>query len=317
MPEIEAVEDDRTEAFLSRLDKGGKVEADDWMPEDYRRQLIRLVALHAVSEIMGALPEKEWVPRAPTLERRLAILAKVQDEIGHGQLLMRVVEDLLEPYGRDREDIMEDLFAGRQRFHNVFHMSTPTWADAGVIAWLVDGAAIISQGMMLSTSYAPYARALQRIVLEEGFHIHHGESICIALAEGTPAQRRMLQESITRWWPALLMFFGPPDQSAMSTHAARNLRYRLRSKTNEELRQRFLTKYVPRIHALGLTVPDPTLHWDAATKTWIYRQPDWEEFRRIIGNGGPESGRRLFLRQSAYDAGRWVREALSARPVAV
>lgn len=300
--------------FLERLDRGDRIEADDWMPEDYRRQLVRLISIHAVSEIMGALPEKEWVPRAPTLYRKLAITAKVQDEVGHGQLLIRVAEDLMRPWGKTRDDIMDDLFAGRLKYHNVFHMSTPTWADAGIIGWLVDGAAVITQGMSLSCSYAPYARALQRIVEEEGFHIQHGESICMALAEGTLMQRAMLQDALTRWWPALLMFFGPPEKSELSTNQLRNLRYRIRSKTNEELRQRFFSKYVHRIYSLGLKIPDDTLAQDPLTKQWHYQQPDWELFRQIVNNHGPRSQARLGLRSTTYQEGSWVRRmAMGAR----
>lgn len=304
---------DREAQFQERLDRGEKIEAEDWMPQAYRQELIRLITLHGVSEIMGTLPEKEWVPKAPTLYRKLAIMAKVQDEAGHGQLLLRVAEDLMQPLGRNREDIMEDLFAGRQKFHNVFHMATPTWADAGLIAWLVDGAAIVTQGMLLHGSYGPYTRALRRIVEEESFHIQHGESICMALAEGTTMQRGMLQDALVRWWPALLMFFGPPEGHVLTAHQERNLRYRIRTKTNEELRQRFLGKYVPRITALGFTIPDPSLRQDPGTKHWEYRPPDWDLWREIIHNRGPKSAERLHLRRMSYEEGRWVRELFSRR----
>jgi ring-1,2-phenylacetyl-CoA epoxidase subunit PaaA len=303
-------DEERRAEFLARLDQGGKVEADDWMPEDYRQELVRLIRLHAVSEIMGTLPEKEWVPKAPTLQRKLAIMAKVQDEAGHGQLLLRVVEDLMRPFGLNREDIFRDLLAGRQKFHNVFHMPTPTWADAGLIAWLVDGAAIITQGMLLGGSYAPYTRALRRIVEEEAFHIQHGESICMALAEGTSAQRAMFQDALNRWWDALLMFFGPPADHPLTAHQAANQRFRIRFKSNEELRQRFLTKYVPRIRALGFTVPDPTLMEDPATGQWTYRQPDWEVWRAVINNRGPRSQERLRLKRLSYEEGAWVRQIM-------
>lgn len=312
MTEEQSVGSDQDAYFLERIDRGDRIEADDWMPEDYRQQLVRLIAIHAVSEIMGALPEKEWVPRAPTLYRKLAITAKVQDEVGHGQLLIRAAEDLMRPWGRGREDIMEDLFSGRLKYHNVFHMATPTWADAGIIGWLVDGAAVITQGMSLSCSYAPYARALQRIVEEEGFHIQHGESICMALAEGTPMQRAMLQDALTRWWPALLMFFGPPEKSQLSTNQLKNIRYRIRSKTNEELRQRFFTKYVHRIWSLGLTIPDAGLSQDPISKVWTYQQPDWDEFRQIVNNHGPRSQARLGLRATTYEDGAWVRRMIGA-----
>ncbi len=303
-------ESQRHQAFMERIEAGHKIEADDWMPEDYRQALIRLITMHGISEIMGALPEKEWVPRAPTLRRKLAIMAKVQDEMGHGQLLLRVAEDLLRPYGKGRAEIMEDLFTGRLKFHNVFHMPAPTWGDAGVIAWLVDGAAIITQRMMLDCSYAPYARALHRICAEEVFHAQHGESIILTLAEGEPAQRQMLQEALSRWWVPLLMFFGPSPQVGAG-HVDRNLAYRIRSKTNEELRQEFFHKYVPAIQALGLTIPDPTLRYVEEEGRWQYQEPDWEVFRQIVNNQGPCSQERLNLRRESYEAQAWVREALA------
>ncbi|MGZ4133581.1 MAG: 1,2-phenylacetyl-CoA epoxidase subunit PaaA [Tumebacillaceae bacterium] len=305
--------DEKLAAFLEKIDNGGKIEADDWMPDDYRTQLIKLISMHGMSEIMGALPEKEWVPKAPTLRRKLAIMAKVQDEMGHGQLLLRVAEDLMAPLGKSREDLLEDLFTGRLKFHNVFHMDAPTWADAGVIGWLVDGAAIITQTMSLDTSYAPYSRALHRICAEEKFHAQHGESIVLALAEGTEEQRQMLQDAVNRWWPALLMFFGPPENGNITSNQQQNMRYKIRSQTNEELRQIFFTKYVPRIFHLGLTLPDPTIRYDEASETWIYQQPDWEEFKTIVKGGGPCSVQRLDLRKLSYTQAQWVRDALLAK----
>ena len=299
--------------FMDRIDNGEKIEADDWMPDDYREALIRLISMHGISEIMGALPEKEWVPKAPTLYRKLAIMAKVQDEMGHGQLLLRVAEDLMEPLGKGRDDIMQDLFSGRLKFHNVFHMEAPTWGDAGVIAWLVDGAAIISQTMMLGTSYGPYGRALKRICAEEVFHAQHGESIIMALAEGTKEQRALLQNSINNWWPSLLMFFGPKSKADTGhTNQDKNMRYKLRTKTNEQLRQEFLTKYVPRVWALGLTIPDETLTFDEATAEWTYQQPDWQEFKQIVTGNGPKSKERLALRVRSYEMNSWVRDALGS-----
>lgn len=306
------------EEFLAKVDSGRKIEADDWMPDDYRNQLIKLISMHSVSEIMGALPEKEWVPKAPSLRRKLAIMAKVQDEMGHGQLLMRVAEDLVAEYGKTREDLLEDLFTGRLKFHNVFHMDAPSWADAGVIGWLVDGAAIITQTMSLDTSYGPYSRALYRICAEEKFHAQHGESIVLALAEGTEQQRQMLQESVTRWWPALLMFFGPPESAnTIKSNQETNMRYKIRSQTNEELRQIFFDKYVPRIFHLGLTLPDPTIHYSEEQGKWIYQQPDWEEFKKIVKGGGPRSVQRLDLRRLSYEDAVWVRDALLGNKVAI
>lgn len=303
---------EKLEMFMERINNGEKIEADDWMPDDYRMALIKLISMHGISEIMGALPEKEWVPKAPSLKRKLGIMAKVQDEMGHGQLLLRVAEDLLKPYGKNRGDLMQDLFNGDLKFHNVFHMETKSWGDAGLIGWLVDGAAIISQTNMLNASYGPYARALQRICAEEVFHAQHGEAIIMALAEGTPAQKELVQDSLNRWWDALVMFFGPVDSQATgSSKQDTTIKYKIRVKSNEELRQKFFTKYIPRILSLGLTIPDPALRFDEAEKKWIYSQPDWNEFRKIIRNEGPRSKERLKLRKDSYENTAWVREALT------
>jgi ring-1,2-phenylacetyl-CoA epoxidase subunit PaaA len=298
--------------FMQRIEAGEKIEADDWMPEDYRQTLIKLISMHGMSEIMGALPEKEWVPKAPSLYRKLGIMAKVQDEMGHGQLLLRVTEDLLEPYGKNRGDLMQDLFNGDLKFHNVFHMETKSWADAGIIGWLVDGAAIITQTNMLKASYGPYARALQRICAEEVFHAQHGESIIMALTEGTNQQKAMIQESLNRWWEALLMFFGPASKETTgSSKQDLTIRYKIRTKTNEEFRQLFFDKYIPRILSLGLTIPDSTMHYDKVNQMWSYKQPDWNEFKKIIKNQGPRSEARLNLRRQSYEYNSWVRDALS------
>ncbi|MCM3617191.1 1,2-phenylacetyl-CoA epoxidase subunit A [Sutcliffiella horikoshii] len=306
-------EEEKQEHFMQRIHAGEKIEADDWMPEEYRKTLIKLISMHAISEIMGALPEKEWVPKAPTLKRKLGIMAKVQDEMGHGQLLLRVAEDLMEPYGKTREEIMQDLFSGDLKFHNVFHMEAPTWGDAGLIGWLVDGAAIISQTNMLDASYGPYARALKRICAEEVFHAQHGEAIIMALAEGTEEQRAMIQDSINRWWEALLMFFGPADASTTGTSKQDiTMKYNIRTKSNEELRQDFFTKYIPRVLSLGLTLPDETMHFNEEEQKWIYKQPDWSNFKEIIKNNGPKSKDRLRLRVIAHENNAWVREALSS-----
>ncbi|MFQ3545578.1 1,2-phenylacetyl-CoA epoxidase subunit PaaA [Halobacillus rhizosphaerae] len=298
--------------FMAKIEADEKIEADDWMPEEYRKTLIKLISMHGISEIMGALPEKEWVPKAPTLKRKLGIMAKVQDEMGHGQLLLRVTEDLMKPYGRNRVHLMEDLLKGDLKFHNVFHMPTKTWADAGVVGWLVDGAAIISQTNMLDASYGPYQRALKRICQEEVFHAQHGESIIMSLAEGTKEQREILQDSINRWWSSLLMFFGPASASTTGTSKQEvTTKYRIRKSSNEELRQAFLDKYLPRIFSLDFSVPDETVHYDKDKEIWVYQQPDWNEFKKIISNNGPRSQQRLRLREVAYTNNRWVREALA------
>ncbi|WP_026693152.1 1,2-phenylacetyl-CoA epoxidase subunit PaaA [Peribacillus kribbensis] len=307
-------DEQRLARFMERIETGEKIEADDWMPEDYRMTLIKLISMHGISEIMGALPEKEWVPKAPSLKRKLAIMAKVQDEMGHGQLLLRVAEDLMEPLLKSREHIIQDLLSGKLKFHNVFHMEAKTWGDAGLIGWLVDGAAIITQTNMLNASYGPYARALKRICAEEVFHAQHGEAIIMALAEGTGKQKAMIQDSIDRWWDALLMFFGPGDASTTGTSKQDiTMKYKIRTKTNEELRQDFFSKYIPRVLSLGLKLPDETMHFDKTEGLWKYRQPDWSQFKQIIKNNGPKSRERLRLREISYTSNKWVLEALSVR----
>jgi ring-1,2-phenylacetyl-CoA epoxidase subunit PaaA len=300
--------DERYARFMERIQRGEKIEATDWMPDEYRHLLIKLIHMHGVSEIMGAYPEKEWVPKAPTLRRKLAIMAKVQDEMGHGQLLLRVVEDLAAPLGKTREDLITDIFLSRVKFHNVFHMPAETWADAGLIGWLVDGAAIINQAALLDTSYAPYARVLKRICAEESFHMQHGENIILALAQGTRQQRDMLQDALNRWWESLLFFFGPVD---VTPAAQRMMDYRIRTKTNEELRQKFFDKYIPRIRSIGLTIPDSKLHYDEKWGRWVYTEPDWDKFAKIVKNNeGPKSRERIGLRKMAHEEQRWVREAM-------
>ncbi|GIO23633.1 1,2-phenylacetyl-CoA epoxidase subunit PaaA [Oceanobacillus sp. J11TS1] len=309
----ELTEEEKYNHFMERIENDEKIEADDWMPDEYRNALIKLISSHGISEIMGALPEKEWVPKAPTINRKLSIMAKVQDEMGHGQLLLRVNEDLIKPLGRNRENVMNDLFTKKLKFHNVFHMPSPTWADAAIIAWLVDGAAILTQTMMLKTSYGPYGRALKRICQEESFHAKHGESLTLALASGTSNQKQMLQESLNRWWESLLMFFGPKSKKDIGSSSVDiNIKYKLRTKTNEQLRQEFLTKYVPKIKLLGLTIPDETLRFDEEKEEWIYREPDWKKFKQVVSGNGPKSEERIALRRDSYKNNEWVRNALAA-----
>src|SRR5690625_2754712 len=307
----EHTDEEQYELFMEKINSGVKIEPDDWMPDDYRQALIRLITMHGISEIMGALPEKEWTPKAPSLRTKLAIMAKVQDEVGHGQLLLRVAEDLQKPYGITRKEVMESLFEGELKFHNVFHMATKSWADAAIIAYLVDGAAIITQTNMLNASYGPYQRALQRICAEEVFHAQHGEALVMALAEGTEDQREMLQDALNRWWEALVMFFGPP--SADVTGSSRQdimVKYKIRINTNEELRQAYFDKYIPRLRALGLEIPDPNLKFNEDTKNWTYTEPDWEKFKQIINNNGPKSQDRIRLRKIEHDQTACVRKAL-------
>lgn len=303
----------RLAKFEARIARGEKVEPADWMPDGYRKQLIRLIHVHANSEICGALPEGKWIPHAPTFKRKLALVAKVQDEVGHAQLLYRAAETL----GPSREQMVEDLITGRSKFSNVFHYPAETWADVATIAWLIDGAAIINQTMMSEGSYGPYSRALKRICYEEAFHLKHGYEMCIALATGTKYQRDMLQDAMNRWWTPIMMFHGPSDTE--STHTGLLARWGVKLKTNDEQRQQFLKQFVPKMIDLGIKVPDPECRYDAATEAWLYTEPDWNEFKRVVGGDGPATRERIETRRMAHEDGRWVREALAAaaakRPV--
>ncbi len=297
--------DAKLAAFESRIDRGEKIEPADWMPDAYRNQLIRLIHVHANSEICGALPEGKWIPHAPTFKRKMALVAKVQDEVGHAQLLYRAAETL----GPSREQMLEDLIEGKSKFSNVFHYHAETWADVAVIAWLIDAAAIINQMMMAEGSYGPYARALKRICYEEAFHMKHGYEMCTVLATGTKLQRDMLQDALNRWWTPIMMFHGPADK--VSKHTNILVKWRVKLKTNDEQRQQFLKQFVPKIFDFGLTVPDKSLRYEKKTDTWLYDDPDWDEFKRVINGGGPASALRVQTRRMAHEEGRWVREALA------
>jgi len=292
--------------FEARINRGEKIEPADWMPKEYRDQLVRLIHVHANSEICGALPEGKWIPHAPTFKRKLALVAKVQDEVGHGQLLYRAAETL----GPSREQMIEDLISGKAKFSNVFHYPAETWADVAIIAWLIDAAAIINQTMMAEGSYGPYARALRRICYEEAFHMKHGYEMCVVLANGTPKQRAMLQDALNRWWSPIMMFHGPSDKE--STHTTLLVRWGIKLKTNDEQRQQFLKQFVPKIYDLGLSIPDEGLRWNEATSQWDYTEPDWEEFKRVVRGGGPVTHERIESRRLAHEDGLWVREALTA-----
>ena len=248
------------EEFRAYVQEGGQVETGDPMPEDYRKALIKFIEMHGNSELMGVLPEREWILRAPTLQRKLALTAKVQDEVGHGQLIYRVVEDL----GKPREACFDDLIAGKTKFHNVFHYPTKTWGDVGVIAWLVDAAAIISQKALLKCSYAPYARIMKKICWEESFHILHGRDVVLTMMTGTDEQRELVQEALDRWWGPLMQFHGNPIPAEDDPM----YQWRIKSQANEEARQQFLDGYVDQIWELGLTVPDPALRKDEKTGVW-------------------------------------------------
>ena len=295
---------EREQVFLAHLANGGKVEATDWMPDEYRAALIRFIEMHANSELMGVLPEREWIMRAPTLQRKLALTAKVQDEVGHAQLLYRLAEDL----GKPRAQMFDDLLAGRTKFHNVFHYPAESWGDVGVIAWLVDAAAILSQKALLGTSYAPYARTMQRICWEESFHIKHGYDIVVTLAGGTDAQRAMLQDALNRWWGPLMQMHGPPTPPERDKDLTV---WRIKTRGNEALRQEFIATYVPRVWQLGLTLPDPALR--ESDGSWSYSEPNWDELRSVVSNHGPRSAERLAFRRLNYEQGAWVREGLEAR----
>jgi len=298
--------DERYRHFEDHVTSGGKVEATDWMPDEYRTQVLRFVEMHANSELMGVLPEREWIMRAPTLRRKLALTAKVQDEVGHAQLLYRVAEDL----GKSREQMFADLLDGKTKFHNVFHYPTKTWADIGIIAWLVDAAAIVAQQALRDSSYAPYARTMRKICWEESVHIMHGRDVVVTMVTGTGEQRAAIQEALDRWWGPLMQMHGPRSDRSKD----RDIHWRIKAKTSEELRQEFLSIYVPRIRELGLTLPDPQLRVDESTGQWRYTEPDWDELRTVVTNHGPKSEERLSFRRLNYERTQWVRDAILPGP---
>ena len=294
--------DTRTQEFLDYVQSGGQVETGDWMPDEYRSKLVKFIEMHGNSELMGVLPERDWILRAPTLQRKLALTAKIQDEVGHAQLIYRVVEDL----GKPRSACLDDLVSGKAKFHNVFHYPTKSWADIGVIAWLVDAAAIVAQQALRDSSYAPYARTMRKICWEESVHIMHGRDVVVTMVTGRPEQRAMIQEALDRWWGPLMQMHGPRSPREKD----RDLYWRIKAKTSEELRQEFLSIYVPRLLELGLTLPDPELRHDKATNTWLYGEPDWQELRTVVTNHGPMSEARLAFRRENWDATAWVRETV-------
>ena len=296
----------QVEAFNRHVATGGKVEATDWMPDDYRTAVRRFVEMHANSELMGVLPEREWILRAPTLKRKLALSAKVQDEVGHAQLLYRVAEDL----GKPREAMLADLLAGRTKFHNVFHYPTESWADVGIIAWLVDAAAIVAQQALRESSYAPYGRTMKKICWEESVHILHGRDVVLTMVNGTARQRALVQDALERWWGPLMQMHGPRTDPAKD----RDLAWRIKNKDNETLRQEFLTVYVPRIREIGLQPPDPELRQDPDTGRWRYTEPDWKELYAVVTGHGPRSAERLELRRLSYAETQWVRDTVMAAP---
>ncbi|MEX0302370.1 MAG: 1,2-phenylacetyl-CoA epoxidase subunit PaaA [Leisingera sp.] len=308
MIKSEATKDDpeKLEAFQARIDAGEKIEPKDWMPEGYRKTLIRQIGQHAHSEIVGQLPEGNWITRAPTLERKAILLAKVQDEAGHGLYLYCAAETL----GVSRDEITEMLLDGRMKYSSIFNYPTLNWADIGAVGWLVDGAAIMNQVPLQRTSFGPYSRAMIRICKEESFHQRQGYDAIRKMAEGTPEQKKMAQNALNRLWYPSLMMFGPSDKD--SVHSAQSMAWKIKMNTNDELRQKFVDQTVPQAEYLGLTVPDPDLKWNEERGHYDYTDPDWSEFFDVIKGNGPCNVDRLAARNKAWDDGAWVRDGLLA-----
>jgi len=292
--------------FEARIEAEEKIEPKDWMPAAYRQTLIRQISQHAHSEIVGMLPEGNWITRAPSLLRKSILIAKVQDEGGHGAYLYGAAETL----GVSRAELIDQLLAGQAKYSSIFNYPTPTWADIGAIGWLVDGAAIMNQIPLCRCSYGPYARAMIRICREESFHQRQGYDIMLKLARGSGEQRRMAQDALDRWWWPSLMMFGPSDTA--SQHTAQSVRWKIKRFTNDELRQKFVDFTVPQAKFLGLNVPDSELRWDAAAAQHRFGPIDWNEFQQVLKGHGPCNRERLAARRAAHEQGRWVREAASA-----
>ncbi len=292
--------------FQDRIDAGEKSEPKDWMPDGYRKNLIRQIGQHAHSEIVGQLPEGNWITRAPTLERKAILLAKVQDEAGHGLYLYCAAETL----GVSRDELTRDLLSGKMKYSSIFNYPTLTWADMGAVGWLVDGAAIMNQVPLQRTSYGPYSRAMIRICKEESFHQRQGYDIMMKMAAGTSAQKRMAQDAVNRMWYPSLMMFGPSDKD--SVHSAQSMAWKIKINTNDELRQKFVDQTVPQAEYLGLTIPDPDLKWNDEKGGYDYSEPDWAEFFDVIQGNGPCNAERLNARNAAWDNGAWVRDGLLA-----
>lgn len=305
-PDLPQEPADKLAQFEARLERGDTIEPKDWMPEKYRKQLIRMMSQHAHSEIVGMLPEGNWITRAPSLRRKITLLAKVQDEAGHGLYIYCGTETL----GIDREELVDQLLTGKAKYSSIFNYPTLTWADIGVIGWFVDGAAIVNQTMLAKTSYGPYARAMIRICKEENFHKRQGYEICSVLAAGTSAQRDMVQDAVNRWWWPSLMMFGPSDKD--SPNSAELIRWRVKRESNDTLRQRFVDLTVPQARAINVSLPDPDLRHNAETERWDFGAIDWDEFYQVIKGNGPCNRERLEARQRAHDDGAWVRDAAAA-----
>jgi ring-1,2-phenylacetyl-CoA epoxidase subunit PaaA len=296
----------KLEAFEAWVAADEFIEPKDWMPEAYRRTLTRQISQHAHSEIVGMLPEGNWISRAPSLRRKAILLAKVQDEAGHGLYLYSAAETL----GTSRQEMIEALHSGKAKYSTIFNYPTLTWADIGAIGWLVDGAAIMNQVPLQRTSYGPYARAMVRVCKEESFHQRQGYEICMAMMAGTEDQRRMMQDAFNRWWWPSLMMFGPTDDNSPNT--AQSMRWRIKRETNDELRQKFVDITVPQAEAIGLTVPDPDLNWNEAKGGYDFGAVDWEEFYAVVRGEGPVAKERITARRKAWEDGAWIREAAAA-----
>lgn len=292
--------------FEGKLAKNEMIEPKDWMPENYRKHLIRQISQHAHSEIVGMLPEGNWITRAPSLRSKVVLLAKVQDEGGHGLYLYTAAETL----GVSRDELLDNLHTGKAKYSSIFNYPTLTWADIGAVGWLVDGAAIMNQVMLQRTSYGPYARAMVRICKEESFHQRQGFEIMTRLAFGTDDQKAMAQDALNRWWYPTMMMFGPPD--AESPNSENAMKWRIKRETNDQLRQRFVDQTVPQVQYLGLNVPDANLKWNEEKKGYDFSQPDWAEFKNVISGNGPCNKERLAARNKAHKDGAWVREAAQA-----
>ena len=299
------IQDDpvKLEEFEAKIARGEKIEPHDWMPHDYRKQLIRMIEQHAHSEIIGSLPEGTWITRAPSFKRKMALIAKVQDEIGHGQLLYNACETL----GKTREEMFTDLLSGKSKYSNVFNYPAKTWADVAVIGFLIDAAAIVNQVANSKGSYGPYCRALERICYEESFHLKQGHDAFVYLATGTQQMRDMLQDALNRWYKPILHFFGPTDKESL--HTEKLMRWKVKMASNDDMRNQFLSSYVPKVYELGLTFPDENLKKNE-DGTWSFSDPDWDEFYRVIKGDGPCNAERLAVRQWVETHHKWIREAM-------
>jgi len=292
--------------FEAKIEAGQNIEPKDWMPEKYRSTHIRQISQHAHSEVVGMLPEGNWITRAPSLKRKVTLLAKVQDEGGHGLYLYSAAETL----GISRDELYEQLLSGKAKYSSIFNYPAVTWADMGAVGWLVDGAAIMNQVMLTRTSYGPYARAMVRICKEESFHQRQGYEIMLTLCKGTDAQKKMAQDALNRWWWPSLMMFGPRDEE--STHTEQAIKWKIKLKTNDELRQQFVDQTVPQATLLGLTIPDPNLKWNEERGHYDFGDLDWNEFWNVVAGNGPCNKERLEAKRKAHENGAWVREAALA-----